>query len=51
MTTVVDSLVNKQDKLTAGVGITIDENNVISATGGGNVIGDYDSATENLLLG
>lgn len=28
-------LVNKQDTLTAGDGITIDENNVISATGGG----------------
>ena len=28
-------LANKQDKLTAGDNITIDSNNVISATGGG----------------
>ena len=28
-------LANKQDKLTAGTNITIDSNNVISATGGG----------------
>lgn len=30
-----DSLDGKQDKLTAGANITIDENNVISASGGG----------------
>lgn len=48
---VTNSLVNKQDKLVAGVGIRID-GNVISATGqGGGVIGQYDSTTENLTLG
>ena len=30
-------LATKQDKLTAGTGITIDENNVISSSGGGSV--------------
>lgn len=33
--TLQDAIDNKQDKLTAGTNITIDENNVISATGGG----------------
>ena len=41
---------NKQDKLIAGTGITIDTN-VISATGTGAVIGTYDSTNENLTLG
>ena len=41
---------NKQDKLYAGAGIKI-ENNVISADTSGNVIGSYDSSTENLTLG
>lgn len=41
---------NKQDKLYAGAGISID-GNVISATGGGNVIGTYDATSENLTLG
>ena len=35
---------SKQDKLTAGDGITIDENNVISATGGGGSGGTTDYA-------
>lgn len=48
---VVQTVVNKQDKLVAGTGIRI-EGNVISATGqGGGVIGQYDSTTENLTLG
>ena len=42
----IDQLrMSKQDKLTAGDGITIDENNVISATGGGGTGGgtnDYE---------
>lgn len=42
----IDQLrLSKQDKLTAGDGITIDENNVISATGGGGTGGgttDYE---------
>ena len=39
----IDQLRNsKQDKLTAGDGITIDENNVISATGGGGSGGTTD---------
>ena len=38
-TTIQDYLDLKQDKLTAGTNITIDENNVISATGGAS--GDY----------
>lgn len=33
--TLQDAIDEKQDKLTAGANITIDENNVISATGGG----------------
>lgn len=38
----IDQLrLSKQDKLTAGENITIDENNVISATGGGGTT-DYD---------
>ena len=36
-------LASKQDKLTAGTGITIDENNVISSSGGGG------SAPENMV--
>lgn len=48
---VTNILNEKQDKLTAGAGIRI-ENNVISATGqGGGVIGTYDATTENLTLG
>jgi hypothetical protein len=35
LTAVEDEMPNKQDKLTAGTNITIDSNNVISATGGG----------------
>lgn len=39
----IDQLrLSKQDKLTAGDGITIDENNVISATGGGGSGGTTD---------
>ena len=43
-------LANKQDKLTAGTNITIDSNNVISATGGG---GSYTLpvASDNTLGG
>lgn len=41
----IDQLrLSKQDKLTAGDGITIDENNVISATGGGGSGGTTDYA-------
>lgn len=39
---------NKQDKLQAGAGVTI-ENNVISATGSG-VVAEYNAANENLSL-
>ena len=35
---VADDVLTKQDKLTAGAGITIDANNVISASGGGGGI-------------
>lgn len=42
----IDQLrLSKQDKLTAGSGIKIDENNVISASGGGGIVGgttDYE---------
>lgn len=48
-TQLATGLENKQDKLIAGTGISI-ENNVISAIGGsGNVIGTYDNG--NLILG
>lgn len=40
----------KQAKLTAGEGITIDENNVISSTGGGGA-GDVTSAGNNTFTG
>ncbi len=40
--------ISKQDKLTAGTGITI-EDNVISAVGGGGVVGTYSDG--NLTLG
>ncbi len=43
-------IVTKQDKLIAGAGIKI-EGNTISADGAGNIIGTYDSSTENLTLG
>lgn len=43
-----DSLENKQDKLTAGEGIEIDEDNVISATGGG---GGVDPEDDNTFTG
>lgn len=38
-------LTDKQDKLTAGTNITIDENNVISATGGGGGTNNYNDLT------
>ena len=41
-------VVNKQDKLTAGAGINIDENNVISVTG--VVHGVYDPDTETITI-
>lgn len=41
---------NKQGKLTAGEGITIDENNVISAEGGGGA-GDVTAAGDNNFTG
>ena len=41
---------SKQDKLIEGTGIKI-EDNVISVDGAGNVVGTYDSSTENLTLG
>lgn len=41
---------NKQAKLTAGEGITIDENNVISAEGGGGA-GDVTAAGNNTFTG
>lgn len=47
-TQLATSLENKQDKLIAGTGITI-ENNVISTSGSGGVIGNYDNG--NLILG
>lgn len=40
---------NKQNKLTAGTGITIDADNVISATGGGT--GDVSAAGDNTFTG
>lgn len=40
---------NKQNKLTAGANVTIDDNNVISATGSG-VIAEYETANENLVF-
>lgn len=43
-------LESKQDKLIEGTGIKI-EDNVISVDGAGNVVGTYDSSTENLTLG
>lgn len=45
--TIVES---KQDKLIAGTGIKI-EDNTISVDGAGNVVGSYDSSTNNLTLG
>ena len=41
---------SKQDKLIAGTGIKI-EDNTISVDGAGNVVGTYNSSTENLTLG
>lgn len=41
--------VNKQNKLTAGTNITIDANNVISATGSG-VVAEYETLNENLIF-
>lgn len=41
---------NKQNKLTAGEGITIDSNNVISSTGGGGA-GDVTAAGDNTFTG
>ena len=41
---------SKQDKLIEGTGIKI-EDNVISVDGAGNVVGTYNSTTENLTLG
>lgn len=40
---------NKQDKLTAGANVTIDSNNVISATGSG-VVAEYETVNENLIF-
>lgn len=40
---------NKQDKLTAGSGISI-QNNVISSTGTASVVTEYDSANEKLIF-
>lgn len=40
---------NKQNKLTAGANITIDANNVISATGSG-VVAEYETVNENLIF-
>lgn len=40
---------NKQNKLTAGTNISIDANNVISATGSG-VVAEYESVNENLVF-
>lgn len=46
----IDNLqMNKQNKLTAGSGITIDADNVISATGGGT--GDVSAAGDNTFTG
>lgn len=50
---VQEALANKQDKLTAGDNITIDENNVISATGGSNIFvvnATHDEQTSNPRL-
>lgn len=48
----IDNLqMNKQDKLTAGSGITIDADNVISATGGGGGTGDVSAAGDNTFTG
>ena len=44
-------LANKQDKLTAGTNITIDSNNVISATGGGGGSYTLPVASDNTLGG
>lgn len=49
--TQINTLVeSKQDKLIEGTGIKI-KDNVISVDGAGNVVGTYDSSTENLTLG
>jgi hypothetical protein len=42
--------ISKQDKLTAGDGIEIDENNVISATGGSVDLSNYYTKIETLAL-
>lgn len=49
----IDNLqMNKQDKLTAGTGITISADNVISATGGGGGgTGDVSAAGDNTFTG
>lgn len=49
----IDNLqMNKQNKLTAGAGITIDADNVISATGGGGGgTGDVSAAGDNTFTG
>ena len=48
----IDNLqMNKQNKLTAGSGITIDADNVISATGGGGGTGDVSAAGDNTFTG
>lgn len=44
------ALADKQDTLTAGANITIDSNNVISATGGGGSA-SYDPTTQEITLG
>jgi len=50
LTTLEETVNNKQDKLTAGDNITISEDNVISATGGGSEIPDeYKNIIENSL--
>lgn len=48
-----DLQMNKQNKLTAGTGITIDADNVISATGGGTGggTGDVSAAGDNTFTG
>lgn len=48
----IDNLqMNKQNKLTAGSGITINADNVISATGGGGGTGDVSAAGDNTFTG
>jgi hypothetical protein len=52
ISTNTENISNKQDALTAGNNITIDENNIISSSGGGSITqGDLDLKQDKLTAG